>query len=167
MNWEEEGYTLLEPTREGKYFYRTYVKVFDDEALSTLEKELKKYLGLKGGHLEIHDLEALRFDEDYTYEVSNYTFVENGQCTHTQEVIFTDADFISYKVTKREVDQDESAYEFLERVRFIFDTLKFVIVLRRQFSSDGSLRVIKVEFYANMKEPVAKKLEKLLRKLLR
>lgn len=165
MNWEEKGYALLEPTREGKYFYKNYVKVFDDEALSALEKELKKFIGFKAGHLEVHDLEALRFEDDYTYEASNYTFVENGYCVHTQEVIFTDADFIFYKITKRDVDKDDDTYEFKERVRFIFDTLKFVIVVRRQFSSDSGLRTLKIEFYANMKEPVAKKVERLLRKL--
>nr|ADF80256.1 t26-32p [Thermococcus sp. 26/2] len=165
MSWEEKGYTLLEPTREGKYFYKNYVKVFDDEALSALEKELKKFIGFKAGHLEVHDLEALRFEDDYTYEASSYTFVENGYCAHTQEIIFTDADFIFYKITKRDVDKDEDAYEFRERVRFIFDTLKFVVVVRRQFSSDGGLRTLKIELYGNMKEPVVKKVEKLLRKL--
>jgi len=152
MSWEDEGFELFGEGSQDRYIKKAYLRTTGYDEPEDILNMIKKELFWYSVPVEFHTLEPLQIREDeYQVEASNYIFVEKGYCQHIQEVIFTDADLIYYKIVKRKHDEDEGIHEFFERVRFILDTLHFVAIMRVKHSNEGT-RIEKVTIYTPEKD---------------
>ncbi|BAA30273.1 hypothetical protein [Pyrococcus horikoshii] len=162
MSWEEEGYELLGRGSLDKYIRDTYVMATGEMEVEDILDIIKRELFWYQIPVEFHTLEPLEVgDGEYSIELSSRVLVREGYCKHIYEVLFTDADLIYYKVTKRTHDVEEDSHEFLERVRFILDTLHFLIIMRIEHSNEGTeIRAVRV--YTPEKDKFQKQFHKLL-----
>ena len=162
MSWEDEGFELFGEGSQDRYIKKAYLRTTGYDEPEDILNMIKKELFWYSVSVEFHTLEPLQIgEEEYQIEASNYIFVENGYCQHIQEVIFTDADLIYYKIVKREHEEDEGIHEFTERIRFVLDTLHFVAIMRIRHSNEGT-RIEKVRVYTPEKDKYQKQFYKIL-----
>ncbi|WP_456394405.1 hypothetical protein [Thermococcus sp.] len=163
MSWEEEGFELFGEGSLDRYIKKAYLRTTGYDEPEDILNMIKRELFWYNVPVDFHTLEPLKVGEDeYTVEARSYTLVENGYCQHIQDVIFTDADLIYYKVSKREHEEEDGIHEFSERVRFVFDTLHFIAVMRLKFSNDQGARIERLTIYTPEKDKYQKQFYRLL-----